>query len=223
MPALTVDAAGRRIDSGWLWRGVSFEVAAGERLGVRGPSGSGKSLLLRALSGLDPLDEGSVTFEGRTLTDWPLPAYRARVMLVPQQPALLEGTVEDNLRAAFALEAHRDHTYDAERLREALRALGRGEDFLARRVAVLSGGEQQIAAFLRAVQLDPRVLLLDEPTASLDPQAAAEVERLVDRWHAADPGRASIWTSHSAEQRGRVTTREISLGPPWALPSNDPE
>ena len=96
----------------WLIRGVSVAIGFGERLGVLGPSGAGKTVLLRAMARLDPLDEGSIRWQGRVVQGEGVPDYRKRVVYLHQRPALLEGTVEDNLRYPFTLRAHRDRSFD---------------------------------------------------------------------------------------------------------------
>ena len=85
------------------------------------------------------------------------------------------------------------------------------DDFLDKRASELSGGEAQIAALIRVLQLAPDVLLLDEPTASLDPASAREIEALVDAWFAGNPARASIWVSHDPEQALRVGARQLTM------------
>jgi ABC-type iron transport system FetAB ATPase subunit len=111
-------------------------------------------------------------------------------MYLHQRPALLDGTVEDNLRLTFALAAHRGRAFHRGRVVGLLEHVGRDTGFLAMADHDLSEGEGQIVALLRAVQLDPVVLLLDEPTASLDAAAACAVEGLVDQWYADASGRA---------------------------------
>lgn len=210
---LTLTDAGRRVDGGWIWRHLDLRLRPGERLALVGPSGSGKTLLLRSLAALDRLDEGSVVLDGRPLDEWEVPAYRARVMYLPQEATLAEGTVESNLRAPFSFEIHAARTYERKRALELLEPLGRGPGFLEKRAGDLSGGERQTGALLRALLLDPEVLLLDEPAASMDEALARGAEDLVDGWMEAgtDARRAVIWTSHQAHRLDRVTDRKIEL------------
>ena len=213
---LTLDDAGRRVGDRWLWRHLSFSLAPGERFGIAGPSGSGKTLLFRALVGLDRLDEGRVGFEGRDLDDWELPRYRSRVLVLPQSPALEEGTVEHNLRLPFSFAVHGSRRFDRRRAAELLERLG-ARDLLDRDIEDLSGGERQRVAFVRTLLLAPRLLLLDEPTAHVDPERAGVMEEMVEEWRRSDDGegdRAVLWTSHDAAQLERVTDRRIDLQEP---------
>lgn len=212
MPLLAVRDAGRRVSDRWLWRGLSFEVREGDRVGVSGPSGSGKSLLLRALIGLDDLDEGEVVVAGKPLREWHLPDLRSRVRYIPQTPAFADGTVREALAAPLGYAASAAPPPDGW-LADRLERLGRGNDFLDSRTETLSGGERQIAALLRAMQTGPQLLLLDEATASLDPDATDAAESLIADWLAEDASRAVVWTSHSRDQRSRVTDREVEIVP----------
>lgn len=213
---LTVEDAGRRVEGRWLWRRVAFDLAAGESLGIAGPSGSGKTLLFRSLVGLDRLDEGRVGLDGRAYAEWPPPRFRAAVLYLPQSPSFAEGRVEDALRAPFDYAVHRRERYDRSRALELLERFELGEAFLERGGADLSGGERGVVAFVRALLLSPRVLVLDEPTAHLDPQRARALEELVEAWRGGGEGgdggrRGTLWTSHDAEQLARVTDRRLDL------------
>jgi len=203
---------GRRVGERWIWRGVGLSLAPGDRCALVGPSGSGKTLLLRSVAGLDPLDEGRVELDGRPEEAWEPPAYRSRVVYLPQDAPLAEGTVEENVRLPFGFRAHRERSYRRSRAVELLGAVGRGPDLLARGVGDLSGGERQVVALVRALLLDPEVLLLDEPSASMDEALARGAEALVDGWMEGDPGRrAFLWTSHQAHRLDRLADRELDL------------
>ncbi len=206
-------ARGLRRDVGeqTLWYELCFELRPQERVAVQGPSGSGKTVLLRTLAGLEPLQEGTIVFGGRALDDWPMPAYRCRVTLLAQRPSLAEGPVEDVLRAPFSFRVHAERRYRREDAMAILGRVGRDEAFLERDTTNLSGGEQQIVALLRALLLEPQVLLLDEPTASLDAAATDAVEQLVALWLEGGRERAYLWTSHDAAQLARVTDRRVEL------------
>ncbi|MEO1133315.1 MAG: ATP-binding cassette domain-containing protein [Cyanobacteria bacterium J06639_1] len=209
-PLLAIRGLGRRFSERWVWREVQFDLSSKERLGLVGPSGSGKTVLLRTLAGLDRIRVGTIAFGDRPLLQWSLPAYRAKVAYVPQQSALFEGTVERNLQLVFDLSVHARRSYDRSAVLSDLATFERDEEFLSLDASQLSGGERQIVCLLRILQLEPQVLLLDEPTASLDPDSSRAAEALVERWIARGD-RACIWTSHDREQLERVTNRQLLL------------
>ena len=210
-PMLSASKIGRRLQESWIWQDISFELFAGDCLAVMGPSGAGKSLLLRTLAGLDPIQSGEIVFQGTSLSNLSMPEFRAQVMYLHQKPALLEGTVESNLQQIYHLRVHHNKTYERSKILDYLSILGRSENFLERSIEQLSGGEHQIVACLRSLQLSPTVLLLDEPTASLDNAATHQLEALITQWQQSNPNRACIWTSHDPTQIERVTTRQLTL------------
>jgi UDP-glucose/iron transport system ATP-binding protein len=146
------------------------EIPAGSSC-VAGPSGSGKSTLLRLLNRLTDPDRGEVRYRAQDVRAADPLALRREVGLVPQLPALLEGTVRDNIEFAARL-AGREA--DVEGL---LDAAGLDGSFADRDTGQLSVGEQQRAMLARALAQQPRVLLLDEPTSALDSDARAAIER----------------------------------------------
>jgi putative ABC transport system ATP-binding protein len=213
-PLLEAEHLGRRHPdrSRWLLDDVSLTILPADRLGVVGPSGAGKTLLLRALSLLDPLDRGEIRWQGRRIQRDRVPGFRAQAIYLHQRPALNGDTVEATLRQPFSLATHRRQHYQRDPLVARLGALGRDASFLEKRVSDLSGGEGQITALLRALQLDPLLLLLDEPTSALDPEATRAVETLVDGWVAESDGfRAVVWVSHDQSQVLRVAQRIITI------------
>lgn len=196
----------------WLLRDVSLGVRAGDRLAIVGPSGAGKTLLLRALAMIDPLDTGSLLWKGRPVSGSAVPAFRSRVMYLQQRPALVDGTVEDNLQRPFQLGVHRHRRFSREWAVAMLGALGRDPTFLAKRHHDLSGGETQVVALVRAFQLDPEVVLLDEPTASLDAATTQAAEGWLVRWLNERPAtRAQLWVTHDPDQACRVAARAVPI------------
>lgn len=207
---LAIDGLSCTIDGRTLWRDLALSIRPGERWAVVGPSGSGKTLLLRTLAALTPFASGNIRFAGKPLDCWWPPAYRAQVIYLAQRPVLAEGTVEAALKAPFHMRVHRDKRYSVDVVRGYLVMLGLSEAFLAQRTENLSGGEAQLAAVLRAILLDPSILLLDEPTASLDAVRGRYIEALVGEWLGGGE-RAYVWTSHDRAQLRRVSDRTLSL------------
>jgi putative ABC transport system ATP-binding protein len=213
-PLLMACGLGRRKPGSddWLLSGVCFEVRPGDRLAIIGPSGAGKTVLLRAIAMLDPVEEGTIRFRGLAIACDAIPSYRGEVVYLHQRPALLEGRVDAILEHPYSLKVHRTKRFDRDRIVDLLGGLGRDEAFLGKSSRDLSGGEAQIVALLRAIQLDPAILLLDEPTASLDQGAVRAIEGLVGRWLEEDSeGRAVVWVSHDMEQARRVSTRSLAM------------
>jgi len=148
---------------------VSADIPAGATV-IVGPSGAGKSTLLRLLNRLADPDAGTIAYRDRPLDSYDPLRLRREVSLVPQLPALLEGTVESNVTYAAQLAGK---PADAQRC---LRLAGLDPGFAGRDVIKLSVGEQQRAMLARALAQQPRVLLLDEPTSALDHAARDAIE-----------------------------------------------
>jgi len=201
----------RQLGNRLLWSQLDLELRAGERLGLVATSGAGKTLLLRALALLDPLQAGTIHLRGRSPASWGLPRWRSLVLYLTQRPVAHGGTVEENLRSPWTFQELRGRGgWRRERITGWLEALGRDPAFLAYDAERLSGGELQLLALLRALQLDPTVLLLDEPTASLDRDTSVAVEALLVEWLAAG-SRAAVFTSHDSEQIQRFASRTLGL------------
>jgi len=189
---ITLDAL--RYDAGerTLIRDVSLRIEEGRRTLILGPNGAGKSVLMRLMHGLIEPSAGRILWNGGR--------GRPAQAMVFQRPVMLRRSVVDNVIYALDLAG----VPAAARRARALDVLERvGLTALADRPArVLSGGEQQRAALARAWALRPRVLFLDEPTASLDPGAAAEVERLIRA--IADEGCSIVMVTHHLGQARRL-------------------
>jgi UDP-glucose/iron transport system ATP-binding protein len=184
-------------------RGVSARLPEGA-CAVVGPSGCGKSTLLRLLNRLADPDSGSVTYRGRNVSEHEVLGLRREVCLVPQLPALLEGTVAGNIEFASRLAGQEPET---ERV---LSLAGLDSSFAGRDAARLSVGEQQRAMLARTLALKPAVLLLDEPTSALDEAARDSVERtLLDL--RAGLGLSFVLVTHDLEQAGRMVDSVVRL------------
>lgn len=175
---------------------ISFELAVGQCLSISGPSGSGKSLLLRALADLDP-HTGSVAFEGIEKSQFTAPDWRRRVMYLPPSPGFWRPRLAD-------------HLLDAEPRPE---RVDLAPDRVSAPISQLSTGEQQRGALIRALQRKPRVLLADEPSSALDPKTTAMVEDLLTAF--LSDGGTLVLVTHDPDQAKRLATDHIALGAPW--------
>ncbi|MBD8670842.1 ATP-binding cassette domain-containing protein [Pseudomonas lurida] len=194
-----------------LLQPIDCTLHAGDRVSITGASGSGKSVFLRALALLDAPTSGQILWNNQPIGNTQIPHYRSHISYLSQRPALLDGSVEDNLRFPFSLKTLRKRSFDLAAVTTLLGHAGKAPDFLAKRAGDLSGGESQVVSLIRTLQLNPEVLLLDEPTAALDPTSSREVEALIDAWFAGDPARACIWVSHDLDQARRMSDIHLQM------------
>lgn len=180
----------KRLDLGPL----DLELSPGECVCISGPSGAGKTLLLRAIADLDP-HEGTVELDGTVQDAVPPPQWRRRVALLPAESRWWAPTVGEHFPGGKP-EGHEP--------------LGFDDRVAGWEVERLSSGERQRLALLRVLMIEPRVLLLDEPTANLDDVGAGRVERLLQEWLSRD-GRGALWVSHDRAQATRVADRNLRL------------
>lgn len=192
---------------------VNFTLNGGDRVAITGSSGSGKSVFLRTLALLDAPGSGEVLWHDQPVVAAQIPGYRSRVCYIAQRPSLMDGSVEDNLRFPYSLDVFKQQKFDAKKVKDLLRQAGKPESFLLKAADDLSGGEAQVVALIRTLQLDPEVILLDEPTAALDPQSSRDVEVLVNTWFTNVPAqtRAYIWVSHDLDQAQRMSNIRLEM------------
>ena len=185
-----------------------LDIYTGEIFGLVGPSGAGKSTLLRLLNFLEPPSQGSITYKGRQFdaeNEMPLPLKR-QVTTVFQRPLLLNRSVKANVSYGLRLRGwnHAEH-----RTLRALEQVHLG-DLADQQARTLSGGEAQRVALARAIVLHPEVLLLDEPTANLDPYNVGLIEQIVADLHA-EQGTTIVLVTHNVFQARRLAQRVALL------------
>lgn len=196
MPVFDLQAAHVWFGKVHALRACTLQVSAGERLALIGSNGSGKSTLLRTLHGLVPLASGRLEHDAGL-----------RQAMLFQRPYMLRASVLNNVALGLWLRGRPWRQAKAE-ARLALERVGLA-DVAGRNAKALSGGQQQRVALARAWALKPQVLLLDEPTASLDPAAKREVERLMAEFSAG--GMTLVFSSHNLGQVKRLASRVIYL------------
>ena len=180
-----------------------LDILAGEILSVVGPTGAGKSTFLRLLSGLEPPFSGEIiVFGQRPECRTPQLAQQRQITMVFQHPLLLTGSVRYNVEYGLRLRERANGRQAADRMLERLGLLS----FASRSVHTLSGGRRQLVALARALVVEPLILLLDEPTANLDPASAALVESVITGENQ-NRGMTVIWATHHLFQARRVARR----------------
>ena len=186
-----------------MLRDLSLEIDSGVTA-LLGPSGSGKSSLLRLLNRLADPDDGAVRFQGRDVSELDVRELRRRACMVPQLPAPLPGTVADNIRYGPALFGR------AVGVERPLELSGLPKLYADREADQLSVGEQQRVMLARALALEPDVLLLDEPTSALDDYTKRGVERTLAEL--ADHSELSmVLVTHEQGQAERMARRIVEL------------
>lgn len=193
---------------------VSGELAAGGVLVVQGPSGSGKTTLLRILSRLQEALGGVVYWQGQDWSTIPGNYWRRQVYYLAQKPAFFDGTVLDNLLKPFQINLIRkEKTFDLELARRYLKLLVLDPGILEQDIRTASGGEASRLALVRALLVEPAVLLMDEPGAALDNVAREALLQVVNDW-LKTPARGVIWVSHNQADAAKLpvtATLEIGL------------
>ncbi len=201
-----LQAVGKIYDRRQVLHIEQLGILDGEILGLVGPSGAGKSTLLRLLNFLESPTSGTITYKGIHYDGGAPLAVRRRVTTVFQRPVLLDGTVSYNVSYGLRLRGHRAI---ADRVEDMLKRVGLSA-LADAHVATLSGGEAQRVALARALLVEPEVLLLDEPTANLDPYHVTLIEETVCRQNR-EHGTTTVWVTHNVFQARRVAHRVALL------------
>jgi len=205
-PILRAEHLSRTVQGKTLIQDVTFQLKKGEVLAIAGPSGSGKSSLLRLLNRLDEPTSGTVFVEGTDYRNLEPRVLRRELGLVTQRPYLFPDTVAENLRFG---PAQRAETLPNDAIEELLGQVGL-KGFAGRNVATLSGGEAQRVSLARTIANSPVVLLLDEPTSSLDEAAKLEVEAAIQNV-VRDHGLTCVTVTHDLAQASRLAERALVL------------
>jgi ABC-type iron transport system FetAB ATPase subunit len=204
---LVVDNLRKYIDRKLVFGPVSFKLEAGQVVFIKGPSGAGKTLMLRLISCLDiPIDKNLpvMMLDGKNPYQCGLEQWRRQVMYVPQGRVAMQGTPSEFWGTVVSYKTNIGReTLD---LKELVTTVGLERSVLDSQWSELSGGQAQRVALSIAVALTPSVLLLDEPTSALDHSAALLVEEMLKK-----SGCALLWVSHTEHQAERVGGRILQL------------
>lgn len=201
METLTKSFAGKNV-----LKDINLEIHRGEIFALIGPSGAGKSTFLRILNLFEKPTNGRFEFDGQTANGTPLEKNRIRrkMSLLFQTPAVFDLSVFDNVAYGLKVRGFDKKTI-MEKVEEALDIVGLS-GLETQNALTLSGGEAQRMAFARAIVYEPEVLLLDEPTANLDPSNVAKMEELIRRMRD-ERGTTIIIATHNIPQVRRIADR----------------
>ena len=205
-PILRTEHLGRTVKDKILVEDATFEVQTGEVLAIVGPSGSGKSSLLRLLNRLDEPTSGTVFVEGTDYRQIAPRDLRRKLGMVNQRPFLFPGTVEQNLQFG---PQQRGESLPPESIEQLLTRVGL-KGYASRNIANLSGGEAQRVSVARTLANSPFVLLLDEPTSALDEASKREVETSI-QGIIRDQGLTCVLVTHDTAQAVRLAGRALLL------------
>ncbi len=192
-----------------LLQGIDLEMADGELVALTGPSGCGKTTLLRAVAGLIDPAEGEVLLHGMRPEEIGWPEFRRQVIYIEQNPVLLDLSVHANLARPFLYRVSKNG-FPEERAKALLDRLGVGRGRLDQDARSLSVGQQQRVCVIRALLVEPKVLLFDEPTSALDGDAVESMECLIMDI-AADVKVSALVVTHDSAQAGRLCKRVVDL------------
>jgi ABC-type methionine transport system ATPase subunit len=208
-PLFALRGVSQTLGDAVILRDITVDVPHTAITALVGPSGAGKTSLLRLLNRLDDPSSGEIRFEGMPIASYPVAALRRRVGFVFQRPAMFAGTVADNLRIAAEL-GGAAAAAEAPPIERVLAAVELSADYAGRDAGRLSGGEQQRVSLARALMTRPEVLLLDEPTAALDPEVAerllASIARLPGEY-----GVSVVMVTHRLGEARDVSTWTVML------------
>ncbi|WHS05813.1 ATP-binding cassette domain-containing protein [Ligilactobacillus salivarius] len=178
MAILSLQNVGYKVDTSEILKNINLDINENEFITITGPSGGGKSTLLKIIATLLTATTGEIFFDGKNQDEYAITEYRQQVSYCFQQPSLFGETVFDNLSFPYEI---RQKEFDEKSAIEALKSVNLPETYLHKDINSLSGGERQRVALLRNTMFLPKVLLLDEVTVGLDARSIEIVHEFIDK------------------------------------------
>ena len=196
----------------YLFKQINLEISSNDKIMIYGKSGSGKTTFFKLLNYIIPYEQGSILYNNVPIKDLAPTQYRSQVLYLSSNSFLFPTTVENNLKFPFTLNEYKKQnlSYNPDIIKQYLYHLNLDESFLKVSISSLSSGERQILSFLRTIQLDPSIYLLDEPLSSIDIDTKIKLENIlldkIEETHS-----SFIMISHDKEQAKRLKTKNLIL------------
>jgi putative ABC transport system ATP-binding protein len=206
MDIIKINQVKKSLNNHLILKGINLHIKKGEIIALVGPSGCGKSTLLRCINRLIEIDSGSIIINNQNIQNiYPI-QLRQQVVFVHQESSMLNGTVYDNV--AFGLKLR--GTLKKDSIHQSLKDVGLSKEFSEKEASKLSGGEKKRVALARALALRPQVLLLDEPSAGLDPKKIQTIEETIINF-SKKRQLTVVWVTHDINQAKRVSIRIANM------------
>ncbi len=187
---------GYRVENQQILEGISFSIDEGEIVTITGPSGGGKSTLLKLIALIISPTSGTINYKGKDIREYEPTEYRKEVSYFFQNAALFEETVRDNLSFPAKI---REEEFNEDRAKKGLEIVQLSEVGLDKPIHELSGGEKQRVALIRNLMYPPKVLLMDEVTSSLDQDNREIILTFIDQMNK-EEGVTIMWITHNQEE-----------------------
>lgn len=200
MTLLCINDLSYQVDTQKILSHINLQVQENDWLMITGPSGGGKSTLLKLIASLLTPTSGSIIYQNKNQKEYETTTYRKEVSYCFQNPTLFGETVYDNLLFPFTI---RELPYDEVKVKHALQLVALTDDFITKKITELSGGERQRIALLRNLLFLPKLLLLDEVTVGLDSENKQIVHDLLEQVH--QQGVTILQISHDTEELATAT------------------
>ena len=182
----------------YLFKNINLELKPGDLYFLKGKSGSGKTFFLKTLTLLNEPQSGEIFWGGKKVEENFIPKYRSLVHFLGQNTLSFEGSVLEFLKYPLVFECNKNKIWGLEKIVYFLNELGFSEEILEKRVHFLSGGEKQLIKLLRSLLFEPKGLLLDEPTSSMDEDMRLKVEKLILE-RQKEKSMFILWISHNVD------------------------
>ncbi len=206
MTILSINNLSKKLQQTPILHNITLSIKKGEIISLVGPSGGGKTTLLKCINRLIEADTGTIIYQSQNIKTISPTQLRKNIVLVPQESIMFPGTVKDNISLALIVHGINDR----KKIKDSLTDTGLSLSFLSKNAEKLSGGEKKRVSLARALALSPAMLLLDEPTTGIDPKNLETVEQRIINF-SKQRQLTVVWVTHDVSQAKRVSDRIANL------------